>query len=84
MASCEKCGREIKNYGMFLGGVRCANYCYMTAKPVTLNTEVMREILEGLVDIDWCLGYLLTDEQLRQLDDLRTKAAAILESEHKR
>lgn len=25
--SCEKCGREIKNYGVFLGGIRCANNC---------------------------------------------------------
>jgi hypothetical protein len=25
--SCEKCGREIKNYGVFLGGMRCPNYC---------------------------------------------------------
>lgn len=25
--SCETCGREIKNYGIFLGGIRCPNYC---------------------------------------------------------
>jgi len=27
MPTCDKCGREIKNYGIFDGGVRCANYC---------------------------------------------------------
>ena len=27
MASCETCGREIKNHGGGCGGVRCANYC---------------------------------------------------------
>lgn len=25
--SCEICGREIKNYGVFLGGIRCINSC---------------------------------------------------------
>ena len=27
--SCEVCGREIKNYGIFLGGIRCANSCHL-------------------------------------------------------
>lgn len=27
MASCETCGREIKNYGNEHGGIRCANNC---------------------------------------------------------
>lgn len=27
MASCDTCGREIKNYGGHLGGVTCANRC---------------------------------------------------------
>ena len=25
--SCEKCGGEVKNYGVFLGGFRCRNFC---------------------------------------------------------
>lgn len=27
MSTCEICGREIKNYGVYLGGIRCPNYC---------------------------------------------------------
>lgn len=27
MASCDTCGREIKNYGVHLGGITCANRC---------------------------------------------------------
>ena len=27
MSSCDKCGREIKNYGVLMGGVRCPNWC---------------------------------------------------------
>jgi hypothetical protein len=40
--SCEKCGREIKNYGIFLGGIRCANYCserWQHIKKVVLMTN---------------------------------------------
>lgn len=29
MSSCEECGHEVKNYGIFSGGVRCRNYCNM-------------------------------------------------------
>lgn len=27
MGSCDVCGREVKNYGVFLGGIRCPNHC---------------------------------------------------------
>ena len=36
MSSCEKCGREVKNYGVFLGGIRCENFCNMNAEQ-TIN-----------------------------------------------
>ena len=29
--TCETCGREIKDYGVFMGGVRCPNYCWHKA-----------------------------------------------------
>lgn len=39
--SCENCGREIKNYGVFLGGVRCPNYCGLKQKS---EDEILIEI----------------------------------------
>ena len=32
MATCNFCAREIKNYGVFLGGIRCHNNCTMINK----------------------------------------------------
>lgn len=37
--SCEKCGREIKNYGLYFGGIRCANYCRPEDDLQSRNTE---------------------------------------------
>lgn len=37
-----------------------------------------REIAEALVNIDWCIGYELTEAQYIELDRIRSKAAAML------
>lgn len=39
--SCEKCGKEVKNYGVFLGGVRCADWCFaLDAKRISDRIEM--------------------------------------------
>lgn len=34
----------------------------------------MEALLKRLVDIDWCIGYELTADQMCELDDIRTRA----------
>lgn len=43
--SCEKCGHEIKNYGVFLGGVRCKNYCNMNREKKMIEGNAIVNIL---------------------------------------
>jgi len=38
----------------------------------------LEEIAEGLRNLDWCIGYELTEAQHVELDDLRTKAFELL------
>jgi len=32
----------------------------------------LRDIVQQLIDIDWCIGYELTTEQMEALDEIRT------------
>ncbi|MAT51436.1 MAG: hypothetical protein CMK32_09670 [Porticoccaceae bacterium] len=45
------------------------------------NTRLMKSLLVQLVEIDWCIGYELTEQQMVVLDDIRTKAAMLLTTE---
>ena len=33
---------------------------------------LLRDISQRLIDIDWCIGYELTTEQMEALDEIRT------------
>lgn len=39
----------------------------------------LREIAMSLVGIDWCIGYELTEDQLVELDRVRSEAAKLLD-----
>lgn len=52
----------------------------MESEPViVISTEIIKDIermeslLERLANIDWCIGYSLTDEQLVELDSIRSE-----------
>lgn len=39
MGSCDVCGREVKDYGVFLGGIRCPNHCMTFGQAMSDFTE---------------------------------------------
>ena len=45
------------------------------------NTRLMKSLLFQLVEMDWCIGYEMTEGQHVALDDIRTKAAMLLQGE---
>lgn len=38
-----------------------------------------RTLLGELVDVDWCIGYEMTEEMQARIDDVRTRAAIMLD-----
>ncbi len=51
-----------------------------SARPSDDDVQKMRVLLAQLVEIDWCIGYALTEEQHIALDNIRTHAAFLLET----
>jgi hypothetical protein len=40
--SCEICGHEVKNYGVFMGGIRCKNYCNIQRGHVVTENKLRK------------------------------------------
>lgn len=74
MASCDKCGREIKNYGVYQGGIRCPNYCgtvndqqqYESIIAVNIRTKVKDLKKDGVVGISIENLYAITPTPPRE------------------
>lgn len=70
--------------GMDMCGHRCTFPAPVEAAAVAAGEEVPRlteykQIAEGLLMLDWILGYELTLEQMENLDRLRSRVAFLLE-----
>lgn len=68
--SCETCGREIKNYGVFMHGVRCPHYCGIRLVPDYL-TQTKQEQPMSDSGREWGAS---SDEEIRRRNEAKNLA----------
>jgi len=76
MSSCEKCGHEIKNYGIFQGGIRCRNYCNMSEHGGK-REGAGRKASRGEAKVTTSIG--VTPEVKRYLDQCEESQSDVIE-----